>query len=77
MLEECAPGHVRKETTHYWRVTYQGETYPSLPRGRHGPSLPRGRHGKRANPSIEVGHIRQMTRQLGILDCAKEQLSVV
>ena len=65
MLEHCAPGYNCKETKHHWRVTYGSEVFPTLPKGP---------HGERANPSIQVGHIKQMARQLGILDCARQFL---
>jgi len=65
MLDECAPGHQRKATTHNWRITYNGKTYPSFPLGP---------HGKRENPDIEIGHIKKMARALGIYDCARNHL---
>jgi hypothetical protein len=65
MLEQCAPGHTRKQTPHNWRITYRGQVYPSFPLGP---------HGKRVNPPIEIGHIKKMARMLGILDCAKSVL---
>lgn len=65
MLDDCAPGHDRRETNHYWRITYGPEVFPTLPKGP---------HGARTNPPIQVGVIKQMARQLGILDCAKRFL---
>jgi len=64
MLGHCAPGYERRETTHHWRITYGEEIYPTLPKGPHG----------ERNPSIQIGHIKQMARQLGILDCARDFL---
>ncbi|MEW5743169.1 MAG: hypothetical protein AB1938_29915 [Myxococcota bacterium] len=61
MLEHCAPGFEKKKTTHNWRVTWNGNCFPSLPLGP---------HGKRDNAEIQVGHIKKMARTLGIYDCA-------
>lgn len=61
MLDDCAPGHQRKEREHNWLVTYKGVPFPRLPRGP---------HGTRQNPGIQVGHVRQMVRLFGIQDCA-------
>lgn len=66
MLEECAPGYSKKSTNHSWQVSYNGYTYPTLPLGG---------HGKRHNPGIQVGHVKKMARFLGILECARDQLS--
>lgn len=66
MLEECAPGYNKRATDHNWRVTYGERTYPALPLGP---------HGRRENPEIELGHIRQMVRFLGISECAKTHIS--
>jgi len=65
MLEHCAPGYTRKLMTHNWKVMYNGLTYPSLPLGP---------HGRRKNVAIEIGHVKQMARTLGILPCAAEFL---
>ena len=65
MLAHCAPGHTRVATTHYWCVRFGAKTYQSLPLGA---------HGRRKIPSIQVGHVRAMVRQLGISDCAKGQI---
>jgi hypothetical protein len=66
MLEECAPGHTVKTRDHNHCVRWSGKTYPSLPRGK---------HGRRDNPPIEVGHVKQMVRQLGIdPECVKRTL---
>jgi len=65
MLDECAPGHGRTEGDHYWKITYGEEVFPRFPLGE---------HGRRANPDIEIGHIKKMCRALGILDCAKAQI---
>jgi hypothetical protein len=65
MLAQCAPGHTKLEKTHHWRITYGDRVYPTLPLGE---------HGRRANVSIQVGHVKKMAREFGILDCAKEHL---
>jgi hypothetical protein len=66
MLDICAPGHTRKAREHNHCIQYSGRTFPSLPLGK---------HGKRDNPPIELGHVRQMVRQLGLdPDCVKRFL---
>jgi hypothetical protein len=65
MLAECAAGYERRATDHYWRVTFNGKTCPTLHLGE---------HGRRANPDIETGHVRKMARHLEIWDCAKAKL---
>jgi len=65
MLDHCAPGHTRKQRQHNWAITWKGKTYPRLPLGP---------HGKRQNPGIQVGHVKNMARFFGILECAKGQL---
>lgn len=66
MLDECAPGHTRTETDHYYCIRYNGKTFPTLPKGQHGKS----------NPGIQRGVIKKMARHLGILDCARRVLSL-
>lgn len=68
MLEKCAPGHTRKERTHNWLVTFGDAAFPALPKGE---------HGRRTNPDIQVGVVKQMSRQLGILDCAKRVIETL
>lgn len=66
MLDNCAPGHTRKAREHNYVVNYGQRSFPSLPLGK---------HGKRENPSIQVGHVRHMVRQLQIdVDCVKRLL---
>ncbi len=65
MLDECAPGHTRKQREHNWLITYQGHSFPGLPLGP---------HGARKNVSIQVGHVKRMVRILGIEECAKKKL---
>ncbi len=37
--------------------------------------LPLGKHGPRKNPEIEIGHVRQLVRHLGIdPTCAEKQI---
>jgi len=64
MLDRCAPGHRRKEREHNWIVFYKDRTFPRLPRGGHGEK----------NPSIQVGHVKQMVRHLGIEECARQAI---
>jgi hypothetical protein len=68
MLDACAPGHTRKERDHNWLVRYDGKEYPRLPKGP---------HGRRENPPIQVGHVKNMARHLGILECAKQRLEAL
>lgn len=65
MLDHCAPGHTRKARKHNWVVMYAGLTYPRLPVGE---------HGARRDPEIQIGHVRNMARHFGIMECAKGQL---
>jgi hypothetical protein len=68
MLDDCAPGHTRKASQHYWAVTFGGKTYRSLPLGP---------HGRRHNPDVEAGHVRSLIRHLDIsTDCAKKHVNV-
>jgi hypothetical protein len=64
MLDVCAPGWTYADKTHRRLIYF----------GRLSAALPRGEHGHRRDPEIEIGHIRAMTRQLGIIDCAKREL---
>jgi hypothetical protein len=64
MLEKCLPGHQRKTTDHYYRITHQGKVYPSFPKGDHG----------KANPPIESGHVKRLARFFDIYDCAIAEL---
>jgi hypothetical protein len=65
MLDRCAPGHVRKAREHNWAILFAGRYY-------HG--FPLGKHGARHNPSIQIGHVRNMVRFFGIEDCARGQI---
>ena len=70
MLDQCAPGWTMKEGDHYYRVMWKGRTYPALSKGDHNKKQGRG--------EVEVGHIRQMIKQLEIdMECAKKHLSVL
>lgn len=64
-LARCAPGYSKKARKHNWLVVYGQHSYPGLPLGP---------HGARKDPDIQVGHVRNLARQLGIVDCAKTQL---
>lgn len=66
MLDHCAPGHTRKARVHNYVVYFGGLAYPRLPLGE---------HGRRDNPAIQLGHIKQMVRQLKLdLDCVSRYL---
>ena len=66
MLDLCAPGARIEKKKHRQWVRYQGKTYPGLPLGR---------HGRRENPEIEIGHVRQLIRFLGIdEECARQAI---
>ena len=66
MLDECAPGHTRTETNHHYCIRYNGKVFPTLPKGQHG----------KANPGIQKGVLKKMSRHLGILECAKAALAL-
>lgn len=69
MLDQCARGYTYTERDHNICIRYAGRTFPSLPTGE---------HGKRpGRAEIQVGHVKQMARQLGILDCAKRTLPIL
>ena len=69
MLNACAPGDQSEEKEHHHWIRYNGRTYASLSRGRHG-------SGNRAE--IQVGQIKQLIRHLEIDgDCAKRQLEIL
>jgi len=56
MLEKCAPGHTIRRTTHGRVVSFGDRVYRDLPKF----------------DEIELGHIRKMSRHLGIYECAKK-----
>ena len=65
MLDDCARGHERRESDHYWRIAWEGKYYATLPTGGHG----------ERNPEIQPGHVRKMTRALDIdKDCASRHI---
>jgi hypothetical protein len=71
LLDDCAPGHKRTETPHYWRIEFNGLTFASLPLGDHG----RGRHSGRAE--IQAGKVRHMIRALQIdAKCASKHVQI-
>lgn len=57
-----------KERTHHWVCVLQGA---------HVPFAPERRAGRSQEPEIQVGHIKQMARTLGILECAKKQIEAL
>ena len=65
MLDRCAPGYRRRQTRHFHLISYEQKTA----------RLQLGPHGKKtAHTEIGTGHVRQLARHLGILDCAKATL---
>jgi hypothetical protein len=65
MLDDCAPGNTRKQYTHSWKIEWKRHCFPRLPLGAH------GRRRRTNQAEIELGHVRQMARQFGIVDCAR------
>lgn len=55
MLEACATGFKIELKTHNFFVYFGGLTYPSLPK----------------YDEVEAGHVKKMSRALGIYPCAK------
>lgn len=67
-MNSCAEGWSVTEKSEYWWVSFRGQTYRSLPKGK---------HGARVNPEIEAGHVRSMVRFLGIdEDCVSGQINL-
>lgn len=70
MLNACAPGWTKEESEHYYRVMWKGRTYSALSKGQHGK--------KKGQGLVEVGHIRQLVRQLRVdMTCAKKHLPIL
>lgn len=69
MLDACAPGWTKTETEHHYCVKWKGRTYPSLSKGKHGKKAGAG--------EVQVGQVRQLVRQFGIINCAKKHLGVL
>ena len=67
MLDECAPGHEKKQADHYWHIKYNGKHYKDFPKGEHGPK----------NPEIQIGHIRKLIRHFSIEDCTRKFLPIL
>lgn len=66
MLDACAEGHSRSVGDHYWRVTYAGLVYPTLPTG--------AKSDKRK--MISALHVAKMVRALRVpADCARKHLA--
>jgi hypothetical protein len=65
MLRRCAEGaEVELKEHHYW-VRYNGLTFRSISKGRHGARI----------PDVEIGHVVGMIRHLGIdIDCARREI---
>ena len=69
MLKDCAPGYAHKEKEHRHWIMYGGKTFRGLPKGKHG-------SGSRAE--IEIGHIKDMVKHLGISPkCANAHLPLL
>lgn len=65
MLADGAPGHDFAAKPHNFRVTWNGRTFPSLPKGGH----------SEENPEIQLGKVKQMINHLRIdMDCARRHL---
>lgn len=62
-LDTLLPGWEEQQTTHKRLVFFADEVFP----------LPKGAHG-RADPEIQLGHVRKMFRFFGKLDEAKKQI---
>ena len=60
MLDQCAPGHTRHETDHFYRICYGTQTFPNFPKKR----------------QVDRGYVKKMARHLGVLDCAKNHLGI-
>jgi hypothetical protein len=57
MLKDCAQGYDIRRTTHGYRVKWNKQCYPDIPKF----------------DNIEIGHIRKMVRTLGInKNCAQK-----
>lgn len=63
MLDNCAHGWTKKDQTHNWKITFNSKQH----------WLKAGAHGKR-DPQIEAGHVRNMARFFGFLECAKHNI---
>jgi len=61
MLKKCAPGHTVIARTHNYCIYYGDKTYPTLPK---------------KHQQVDSGQIKKMARHLGILDCARQALSI-
>lgn len=69
MLRKCAPTFKYQETDHYFRISFNGKVFPSLPNGEH------GKRDMRAE--IQKGKVKQLVRVLEIEDCAKAMLEIL
>ncbi len=66
MLDECAPGHSRKEQAHSWRVDFNDRRFPSFQLGKRS----RGQEAE-----ITMFHVRKLVRALEIdEDCVRRLL---
>lgn len=60
MLASCCPGHTVELKTHFRKITCGAFVYPTFPK----------------HDEVEAGHVRKMSRVLGILECAKKFLKI-
>ena len=67
MLKVCAPGHTKIKRDHNWLIAYGGSTCHGFPRGGH----------KKKMAEIELGHVRQLIRHLGIEECATREIEAL
>ena len=73
MLRECLPGWTKEsgvtEGRHNLQIHHDGKTYWGFPSGQ---------HGKRpGRAEIQKGHVKDLVRFFGIVDCAKEHLGLL
>jgi len=74
MLDHCAPGWTKTESTHYYCVMWQKGTYRSLSKGQHGKKKNSQKVGR---STVETGEVKHLIRQLGIdMDCARKYINI-
>lgn len=65
MLHNCAKGATVTEKKHHYWVSFNGRTYRSLSKGKHGART----------PQVEIGDLAGLLRQLGIdYNCARREI---
>ena len=68
-LDKCIEGYTRRKTTHSWLITYHNKTVV-LPLGHHGGT-------RQNNKEIESGHVRNLARQFGVIECLQQHLKKI